>query len=144
LPADAPVLTRLIELFDRPSPAFPWLHATTGSQFLARRLAGQTFTVADLPWGSLGPAALTYLLTEAGLARHAAPQTVLYPLRWKDGPLLLTPGADLLPMITHDTLTVHLWNQTLSQHMGRVAPGSPLSRLLNRGTLFDETRLLAA
>lgn len=139
LPPDAPVIEKLIGLFEMKSPVLPWLDPADHAAFTARRLAGEEFSLADLPWGSAGPAALSYLLMEAGLARLAAARTVFYPLSWGEGPLLMKRGTNVAAIIRPETLAIHLWNETLHRYLDKAEPGSPLDRLLRRGTLFDES-----
>jgi hypothetical protein len=143
LPSDAPVLERLISLFDKQSPVLPWLTAAQARELQARRLAGEVFSLADLPWGVAGPEALTYLLTQAGLARHAAPLEVFYPLPWNQGPLLFRAAVDMRRLVRPRTMTMHLWNETASQHLDKVERGSAIDRLRTQGTLFDESFLAA-
>ncbi len=83
-------------------------------------------------------------MTEGDLAARAAPRRVFYPLFWGQGPLFLKAGADIAPLMTPQTLSVHLWNATLSKYMNRIERGSPIDRLLSEGTLFDEARLRTA
>ena len=144
LPAHSPVLDQLIAIFGVKSPIPPWLSPQDESTLLARKLAGETFELADLPWGSTGPLALTYLVTEAGLAHHALPPTVFYPVPYDRGPLLLKRGVNLAAMMTPKTLGVHLWNETLHRHVAKAERGSAVDRLLSQGTLFDESLIEAA
>lgn len=141
LPSDSPVLEKLIAIFDMKSPVLPWLRAEDQSTLMARRLAGEAFGIGDLRWGAAGPAALTYLLTEAGLARHAYPRTVFYPVPHHHGGLLLRADADVSAVISPRTLAVHLWNEALKPHIAKAQRGSPVDRLLSQGTLVDETFL---
>jgi hypothetical protein len=141
LPHDSPVLDPLIALFAQKTPVPPWLSKEQSEHWLAARFAGEEFTMADLPWGSSGPEALTYCLGANGLLRHASPVEVFYPLPFNRGQLLLQAGADLRGIVTPRTLTIHLWNQMLSRHLDRAERGSAIDRLRRTGTLFDEERL---
>lgn len=138
LPRDAPVLDQLLRLFTLKAPVLPWLDRDQTGKFLARRLAGEEFTILDLPWGAAGPDALTHIFWEAGLIDRAAPPDVFYPLPWHQGPLLLKASVDLRQIISPRTLTVHLWHGTIQSHMKYMERGSPLDRLIRQGTLFDE------
>jgi hypothetical protein len=141
LPANEPALERLIALFDATSPVPPWLPKKARDEFMARKAAGDEFTLADLPWGAAGPAALTHVLYEAGLTRHAQPRSVFYPLTARDLGFLLQDGVDPYPYITPQTLTVHLWNEMLHRYLHWLRPGSALDHLVKTGWLFDEMRL---
>ena len=139
IPPDSPVIEKLIGLFEMKSPVLPWLTAADHAAFTARRLAGEEFGLADLPWGSAGPAAFTYFLKEAKLTSFAAPRSVFYPLAWGQGPELMKSTTNVATMITPGTLTIHLWNETLHRYLDKAERGSPLDRLLRHGLLFDET-----
>jgi hypothetical protein len=138
LPPDSPVIAKLIGLFDAKSPVLPWLEAADHAAFTARRLAGEEFGLADLPWGSAGPAAFTYLLKEARLTSFAAARSVFYPLAWDQGPQLMKSSTNIATMIAPNTLAIHLWNETLHRYLDKAERGSPLDRLLRHGVLFDE------
>lgn len=144
LPPNSPVIEKLVGLFEMKSPVLPWLTAADHAAFTARRLAGEEFGLADLPWGSAGPAAFTYLLKEARLTSLAAPRSVFYPLAWSQGPLLMKSGTDIATIITPRTLTIHLWNETLHRYLDKAERGSPLDRLLSNGVLFDDNAVAEA
>jgi len=119
LPKESPVLEKLIALFATRAPVLPWLSSREQSTLLAKRLAGEGFGLADLPWGVAGPQALTYFLTEAGLARHARAHTVFYPIPANRGFVVLQRGVDVAELMTPKTLAVHLWNEILRKHVVR-------------------------
>jgi hypothetical protein len=141
MPPDCPILDDLIGWFDRPSPLPPWLDQETTKTFLARKLKGEAFGVEDLPWASLGPRAVTWLLTQAGLAQHAQPRSVFYPVIFGQPQLFLKSGVDLAAMITAKTRTIHLWNENLHRRLDQTQPGSAIHRLIHEGRLFDESAL---
>jgi hypothetical protein len=138
LPPESSVLAKLLDLFERKSYVPPWLNAEATAHFLARRMAGVEFSLMDLPWGSAGPDALTFILGEERLQHLAAPADVYYAVHWNNGPMLLKAGADIRKFVTPRTLTIHLWNETLSKHMQYLERGSAVHRLITEGTLFDE------
>jgi hypothetical protein len=144
LPPDEPVLDRLIALFSAQSPVPPWLKPEDIKALQARKFAGDTFTIADLPWGAAGPLAASYLFSEAGIARHAAAREVYYPLIWSHFPKLAQRGADISDVVKPHTRAIHLWHETVARNVSKVERGSPLDRLFSTGTLFDETRLETA
>ncbi len=144
LPPDSPLLARLIGLFDAPSPAWPWIAAGAREKLNARQQAGETLSVADLPWGSTGPLALTYCLHETGLVGRTAPRSVYYPLLWKHAPLLGRAAFDVAGLATPDTRTFHLWHSAVEGRVPQIERGSALDRLYTTGLLFDESRMAMA
>lgn len=143
LPPGLPLLDRLADIFENPSPSWPWIGLKDRLALEARANAGETLTVGDLPWGATGPAALTYYLRDAGLAGHAAPRPVYYPLSWEQAPLLARTGYDVARVITPQTRTIHLWHSSLEYRVPRIERGSALDRLYTTGLLVDERRLPA-
>ena len=137
LPKDSPILEELIGLFSRDSPVLPWLTKSEQNDFRTRKLSGEKFDLSDLPWGSAGPHALTYLLRERGLLRQALPSPVFYPLLAKDVPVLLRANANILQFIRPETRAVHLFNEKLRKSAAKAERDSPIDR-------FDETRLSLA
>ncbi len=137
LPRDCVVLRELSAIFAERSPVPPWLEAADRTVFAARRASGAAFTAADLPWGATGPLALTYLLTKAGLSKHAEPQTVFYPVTAARGSLLLRANGNLAAQLTEKTLTVHLWNDILQRYLQHMEKGSAIDRLLSTGVLIE-------
>lgn len=142
LPADSPVLPQLTAIFTTQSPVMPWFPVQAQQSLTAAKLSGAVFGAADLPWGATGPLALTYVLLQAGLARHARPRAVFYPIGSENVAPFIQRGVDFASHIAPETLTVHLWNEILRKRLGDVERGSAIDRLMSDGTLFDE-RLLA-
>jgi hypothetical protein len=141
LPAESRLVAELIGLFDRATPIFPWLDESEQRKLRERKFAGERFDLSDLPWGSAGPRALTYLVRTLGLIQHAMKPTVFYPLPAREAPKLLRADADIGRFLTPATLTVHLWNEALRHHLSKAQRNSPIDRLLSDGRLFDESRL---
>jgi hypothetical protein len=137
LPDGTPILDRLISMFTQTSPVLPWLSDKEQQRLRQRKLSGERFELSDLPWGSAGPLALTYLVQESGLARRAFPPAVFYPLPAREAPLLLRANTDLTRFLKSDTRAIHLWNEALRHHISKAERGSPVDRLLSRGTLFE-------
>ncbi len=135
LPPDSPVLKPLLQIFDERK-VLPWLP-------LAARIAAQwrlattgRIGLAQLPWGSAGPIALTYLAHAHGIARYALPPEVLYPVRWQDADWVRNPAIGLEQVITERTVSIHLWNERI-KHLKDLpaAPGSFLAQIQAEGAI---------
>jgi hypothetical protein len=142
LPADSKLVEDLIAVFDKKSPILPWFSPAEQKRWLERKWAGEIFDLTDLPWGSAGPRALTYLVRDLGLLTHALPPAVFYPLPAPAVTQLLIANSDPLRVIKPTTRAMHLWNETLRPHLSNIQRRSPIDRLFSEGTLFDETRLI--
>jgi hypothetical protein len=133
IPADSPLLPPLIALFQEKSipawlPPRAWLAA-----WWRLRTTGRS-GLAEMPWGSAGPQALTALAHRHGVAHLAEPPEVLYPARWQDADWIRDPAVRLEDVITDRTVSIHVWNERIKQFKDAPAPaGSFLARLQAEG-----------
>jgi hypothetical protein len=131
LPPDHPVLDDLAGIFERPRWVPPWLRIDRRFRrtLLYRRRPG--YGVADMPWGTAGPDALTWYLARHGLEGRALPEEVLYPLPFPEArSVLVADGDGVAPRVTDRTRCLHLWHQALGPEAGDPAPGSFLAAVL--------------
>lgn len=88
------------------------------------------------PWGITGPAALTRVFNEQGIASQARPPAEIYPLHWREAPKLLFP--EFTQEVTDkigDAPFVHLWGATLREvgfNDQRPLPDSYMDRIYSR------------
>jgi len=132
-PADSPVVSDLLAPFDRGArPA--GLSLRQRAVLLRRRMMGQRPTLADMPWGSTGPNALTRILRRHGLLHLAQPADVFSPMPYLEADWIVRPGLTLDDVATPRTITVHLWNELIKTYKALPAPaGSFLARLQAEG-----------
>jgi hypothetical protein len=133
LPPDSPLLRPLIALFEeREVPRWlPWRERVAARLRLAVR--GRT-GLADMPWGTAGPKALSWLGARLGLAHRALPSEVLYPVPWQEAGWISDPAASLAQKAGPRTVAVHLWNERIKHFKdGPALPGSFLARLQAEG-----------
>jgi hypothetical protein len=133
LPADSPVLSPLVALFEERSVP-PWLPLRSRlAAHLRLRVTGRS-GLAAMPWGSAGPKALSHLARRHGIDRHALPSDIFNPVRWQDALWITDPGRTLEDAVTPRSVAVHLWNERIKHVKERPAPpGSFLSRLQHEG-----------
>ena len=126
LDADSPLLLDLLEYVKTPFPVPPF-HPLR-PWWRLRKALGAPVHAAHLPWGVLGPSALTHFALKHRLANRAAPSEAFYPVGYNEahGPLLA--GWDTAARLGPRTLGIHLWNYML---------GKP-SRLRRRVPRADE------
>ena len=119
LPPDSPILTDMLALaLSRPIVP-PWFKRRLRVRQWGKWLFGRDTCLNAMPWGTIGPYALTHYAHKHGLAHKAKPIEVFYPVRFNDAVVsLLDPVADL-KAITSNTIGVHLWHSklALSQHL---------------------------
>jgi hypothetical protein len=133
LPADNPILSELIEFYDaRRIP--PWLPLRWQLRYAWQRARRGTYRLETMPWGNLGPRAVTAMLGKYGLTQLARPSTVFSPWNWPEADWVLRPGERLEDRIKPETLAAHLFNQMLGERKNEApAPGSFLERLHREG-----------
>lgn len=133
LASDSPMLRDLIRPFEETSvpPWLPWKARMAAHWRL--RSSGRS-DVSRMPWGSLGPLALSYLVRKHGYDHLAQPPDVLYPVRWQDADWIINPQVRLEDVITARTISVHLWNERIKTFKDQPAPpASFLARLHDEG-----------
>lgn len=133
MPPDSPILAGLIDLFrEKMIPAWLPPRARMAARWRLAR-TGRT-DIARMPWGSLGPQAVTALLRAHGVDHFALPASVFYPVHWRDAEWLLSPGTDVSSVISAGTVSIHLWNERIKHLKDKPAPaGSFLARLQAEG-----------
>lgn len=133
LPGNAPIIARLIAMFDeRRVPG--WLHWRQRLAAYRRRWATGKTGLAEMPWGTAGPHALTEFAKKAGLIAHALPQETFYPVSYERADWILDPATRLEDVVAPETVAVHLWNEVIKGYKDKPAPaGSFLARLQEEG-----------
>jgi Alpha 1,4-glycosyltransferase conserved region len=126
LPPDSRVLADVMQAF-RPGVIPPWLSMKRKAPLYWRRIRGQKFGPQDLPWGSFGPRALTYLARRHGVDGEARPQDAFYPVPLRDAQRVFDADFGAQDFAVSGSLAVHLWNERLKGMRDRQPePGSLL------------------
>ncbi|GLQ53380.1 hypothetical protein [Devosia nitrariae] len=134
IPAEAPLLADLLEVFERGGKRLvePHLPPFRRIEVAVRRMLGFTVAPHQMQFGATGPFALTYHIRRHGLEPLVQPRDVFYPLAYEDVPKLMHPGSRL-DAVGDRTLAVHIWRSQLTDRgraaMPPPAPGSALARL---------------
>lgn len=125
LPADAPVLTDLLSIFEvEKRPLFePHLPLLRRLEVAIRRLVGDRVTPEHMQYGATGPMALTHFVAQHGLLDTVRPAATFYPVPYEGIPALMKAGSSLEAAIRPETLGIHLWRSQLTDR-GRA--GLPL------------------
>ena len=133
LPSDSALISGLLEPFvTRTTPK--WMPLGKYLRMRARELVTGHVALADVPWGTTGPRALTGLARRHGLMHLAQPQDLFYPVPWSRASWVLDPHAALEDVISERTVGVHLWNHCIRGIKDGKAPkGSFLARLQSEG-----------
>lgn len=133
LPPDSPLTALLLGMFQG-SRMIPGLSLRQAVRDRLNRLLSPESRLELLPWGATGPTSLTALARKLGLAGHAVPAEVFYPVPWRRADWIADPAIPLERVVGPRTVAVHLWNAQIA-HLKREAPpaGSFLARLMAEG-----------
>lgn len=134
LPKGSPALACLLKLKEKKYFIPPWAKKKHQCRYRLRAALGVPVKLEQLPWGSVGPRAVTYYLIETGEDKHVQPIDCYYPLPGHYLPLLLDPGLAVEEIVTPRTKMIHLWNggglNSLISKRG-IPEGSPLYRMMH-------------
>lgn len=133
LPSGSSALEELLQLKDLKCFVPPWMKRKQQYKYKAMAALGIPVRLENLPWGSVGPKAVTYYLKKYAEDKFAEPIDVYYPLSGHHLSLLLDPGLQLSDIITPRSKMIHLWNGgSLNKMIDRfgVLPDSPMHKLL--------------
>ncbi len=111
----------------------PWIPFHRAPRAHLRQWLGQPVLPPQLPHGTFGPKSITALADRHGLTAAAQPEDVFYPVHPRMAHRLWDPDYKLADVVTERTLTVHLWNEKLSE-LKMIAPpeGSIMAELMRR------------
>ncbi len=133
IPPDCAVLEELISYFSADRVP-PWLPLRWKLRFGWQTLLTGSYRLETMPWGYLGPQAMTYMVKKHGLAGRVRPQHVFSPWGYREARWILEPGVQLEDRIMGDTVAAHLFNQMIRDFKDQPAPeDSFLARLHHEG-----------
>jgi hypothetical protein len=111
--AESPLLASLRQYAFGDHVIPPWWKREKRLRYRIRSLVENGSTIADLPWGSLGPKALTYFISQLGMTKDAWPSDVFYPLHYTRAQDIFDPKQHIESTFTARTVAVHLWNHLI-------------------------------
>jgi len=133
IPPDSPMLKELAGFFDGWTIP-PWLPMRWRLRYAVQRALHGRYRIETMPWGNLGPNAVTAMVEKHGLAERVLPPEVLYPWPWQEAAIILRPEAEVLARIAPETRALHFYNEMIRGWKSEPAPpGSFLERLQREG-----------
>ena len=130
--SDSPVLSGLLGSF-RANHIPPWMSFKKSLPFRIKQVLRKQFSAADLPWGTFGPRALTYMARKHGVSAQAQKRAVFYPLSLRDAARIFESGFALSEDDLAEAYAIHLWNERLKDIKDAApAQGSVLDLLYKR------------
>ena len=133
LPSDSPLLADMRRIGGQKAFVPPWLGRRQRRWYKLRARLGAPVALADMPWGTIGPLALTHFAQRHGVADRASAPDIFYGLPKIYADLLIEPDLTIENFATPRTRVVHLWNEYSKRLIDRAPPGSPIARLIEEG-----------
>ena len=135
LPSDSPALKQLL-LYTPGYKGYPPFFRPGQKLRYWLKHAGRAPSIAQWPWGAIGPRGLSYHLQHNHEAAAALPPSSFYPIPLQDLARLSTPHALSRADLPAETYAVHLWashlkKHLLSVHAGKIPAGSFLDQAID-------------
>lgn len=113
LPRDSKLLDSLLNAAYDPFFIPPWYKKSRQRRLRLKKLLGIGKNIADMPWGVIGPDAITYFVNEHQLLSEVKPIDVFYPVHYRCIQYLLDRDLQIDDVVTGRTVAVHLYNEML-------------------------------
>lgn len=121
LPSESPILAQTLALASASPLILPWWNRKKQRRHRLKALLGLDRTLAQSPWGTIGPRAVTHFAHVQCIQMLASPFPVFYPNPATLALDVFDPAASIESRLTEQTIAVHLWNTEI-----RSARGAPL------------------
>jgi len=113
LPQDCALLQCLDDAAHDPFFVPPWYKESRQRRLKLKKMFGIGKNIADMPWGVIGPEAITYFAHQLGLTSVVSPIDVFYPVHFRCIGHLLDGELSIGDVTTKRTSAVHLYNEML-------------------------------
>jgi hypothetical protein len=116
LPRNSPSLTELLR-YTPEHRGYPPFFSTTDKWRYWLKSGGRQPSIAQWPWGAIGPRGLSYHLQKNQETQHALGEQAFYPISLDQIAQLSTPHALQREDLPSETYAVHLWASHLKKHL---------------------------
>ncbi|MCA4790176.1 MULTISPECIES: glycosyltransferase [Acinetobacter] len=113
IPADSPLLESLLNAAYDPQFVPPWYSKSRQFRLRMKKAFGVGTSIADMPWGVIGPKAITYYIRKHKKVDCVQPIDIFYPVYYQCISQLCDPNLTIQDITTSRTLAVHLYNEML-------------------------------
>ena len=139
LPEDSQVLENLLTAAYDPYFIPPWYSKGKQLRFKIKKLFGMSRHISEMPWGVIGPVAITYYIKENNFLSYVKPIDYYYPIHFHCISKLLDPELTLEDLITHRTQCIHLYNEMLKNvNLTNIPESCILSKMLENNLEINE------
>lgn len=109
----------------------PWSSSKNQKKMKFKKALGMSHHVADMPWGTLGPQALTFYADHFNLTSCAQPIDIFYPVHYSCVSHFTDPNLNIEDITSSRTLCLHLYNEMLKKvDISNLNPTCVLSKML--------------
>lgn len=113
LPKNSCVLQDLKKMCSEPNFIPPWYSYKRKIIQKIKFFLNINSGIESLPWGSIGPHAITYYIKKNKCLHQVSPIDIFYPVHYNSVSQLFDPELDILDLVSKRTLCVHLYNEML-------------------------------
>ena len=132
IPADSPLLESLLNAAYDPQFVPPWYSKSRQFRLRMKKAFGIGTSLADMPWGVIGPKAITYYVRSYQQENNVQPIDIFYPVHYQCISQLCDPNLTIQELTTSRTLAIHLYNEMLRGiDLESIDSKSTLALLLN-------------
>ncbi len=131
LPDNSELLERLLAAANDPNFIPPWYSRDKKSKLKKKKFFGLAKTLVDMPWGVIGPEAISFYVEKLNLSSNIEPIDIFYPVHFNCVSYLTDPNLKIEDITSTRTLCVHLYNEMLKKvDILQLDPDSVLSKML--------------
>jgi len=131
LPKNSIVLNDLLKAAYDPYFIPPWYSKSKQLRFKIKKILGFSKHISDMPWGVIGPEAITYYFHKHNLLSLVKPMDCYYPIHYQCVSKLLDPDLTIDDLVTYRTKCVHLYNEMLKNvDLNQISDKCVLNKML--------------
>ncbi|WP_239990268.1 galactosyltransferase Lgt5 [Ignatzschineria cameli] len=114
LPSDSDLLRSLLNIAYDPTFIPPWFSKSKQIKLKIKKSFRISVNIEDMPWGIIGPSAITYYVNQLKLEDYVEDIDLFYPIHCKSVVSFLTKyQLDIKEVLTSRTQCIHLYNEML-------------------------------
>ncbi|TCB49812.1 galactosyltransferase Lgt5 [Acinetobacter sp. ANC 4779] len=113
IPSDSKLLKSLLKAAYDPQFIPPWFSHSRKFKLKIKKIFGIGTSIADMPWGVIGPKAITHYVREYQNVRNVQSIDIFYPVHYQCISQLCDPNLTVQDITTSRTLAIHLYNEML-------------------------------
>ena len=113
VPKDSELLKELLNAAYDPFFVPPWYSRSKQFRLKTKKVLGVGRSLSDMPWGVIGPKAITYYVKQLGLTTMVQPIDVFYPIHYQCISQLWDSNLKVTDITSSRTSCIHLYNEML-------------------------------